>query len=325
MSWRGILSGVLPVIVAMAALACQAEPQPGPRAQRPAPPAPASPALPGSMAEPSGPAGLMLAAVNAERGAAPPLVADPLLAEVVQEYVDDLERRNLLPAGDVSKRIIDRLNDRGYKAYRVVISFAQIDGDFAAAVERWRAADEGTFRRFDQAELRDFALGTGTIHDQPLYLAVGAVRQQQHYEAETADLRSDLEKLRQEELRRVNSRRAEDRLPGLRRHPSLDLAAQNYAEDMLRRGFYGHYSPEGQDVGDRVRAARYLYRKVGENLASGQTSVAAVMDGWIESPDHLRNLLDREFQEIGIGFAAGPTRDGSYGFLWVQVFGQPRR
>ncbi len=34
-------------------------------------------------------------------------------------------------------------------------------------------------------------------------------------------------------------------------------------------------------------------------------------------------MLDRDFREIGIGFAAGPSRDGSYRFLWVQVFAAP--
>lgn len=338
MSPRRLLSGFLQALLALGAVACQAQPQPAPRQDgAPAVPSPFPPELPPESAPratspalealpPSDePVDLMLARVNADRGAAAPLVADKLLAEVVQDYVDELSRQNLLPSGDVSQRLIDRLNQRGYKAYRVVISFAQIGGDFAPAIERWRQGDRGTFQRLENGELRDFALGIGAVHDQPLYVAVGAVRQQQHYEAETADLRSDLEKLRQEELRRVNALRAERRREGLQRHPSLDLAAQSYAEDMLRRGFYGHYSPEGQDVGDRVRQARYLYRKVGENIASGQTSVGAVMSGWIDSPDHLHNLLDREFTEIGIGFAAGPTRDGSYGFLWVQVFGAPRR
>lgn len=314
----------------MGTLACQAEPQAPPR---PAPSVPASaaptagvPPAPAPLpTTPMAPAELMLAVANTGRAGARPLGADQLLSEVVQTYVDELSRRDLLPAGDVSKQLIERLNARGYKAYRIVISFAQIAGPFGPAVERWREGDAATFQRLENPELRDFALGIGEVHGQPLYVAVGAVRQQQFYEAETADLRSNLEKLRQEELRRVNNRRAEGRRRPLERHPSLDLAAQSYAEDMLRRGFYGHYSPEGQDVGDRVRAVQYVYRKVGENVASGQTSVEAVMEGWMESPDHLHNLLDPEFQDIGIGFAAGPTRGGSYGFLWVQVFGQPRR
>jgi len=331
----------------LGAIACQAEPPPAPSQPAPAPaesrPVPSQPAggpateqKPAPAPQDGAPAGayeetpagtpseMMLAAVNRERTLAPPLSADPLLAAVVQEYVDDLSRRGVLPSGDVSQRLIDRLNERGYKAYRVVISFAQIGGEFGPAIDRWKRGDRGTFQRLEHPELRDFALGVGAIHDHPLYVAVGAVRQQAHYAAETADLRGDLERLRQDELRRVNARRAESRRAPLQRHPSLDLVAQSYAEDMLKRGFYGHFSPEGEDVSDRVRAARYLYRKVGENIASGQTSVASVMQGWIESHDHLENLLDRDFQEIGIGFAAGPSADGSYSSLWVQVFGQPR-
>jgi uncharacterized protein YkwD len=314
---------LLPAAFAAAGLACWAE-QPE-RAESPEVPAHA-PVHPSAQTdERTDPTAVMLEVINAERGEGPPLEVDPLLWEVVQEYTEELTDLGSFPEGDTSEEILGRLNDHGYKAYRVVLSLAQLSGPAASAVVAWRRSDPESFERLRHPELRDFALGMGQLGGTPFYVAVGAVRQSEHYAEQSAELRRDLEKARQEELRLVNEVRAQRKLAPLRRHPSLDLAAQSYAEDMLRRGFYGHLSPEGEDVSDRVKAAGYAYRKVGENVASGQSSLQVVMAGWVESPGHLANMADPYFREIGLGFAAGPSRDGGYAFLWVQVFAQPRR
>ena len=281
----------------------------------------AGPAASASAAE------LLLQAVNRRReeSGGPALAIEPKLGAVVQAYVDELAQKNALPSAEVSQLLIGRLNDHGYHAYRVVVLFAQMEGDFDLVLESWRQRDPASFEKLLNPDLHDLALATGTVQGRPIYLAVGAVRQRDYYEAQSVDLRHDLEKVRREILRQVNEVRSEARVGGLVRHPSLDQVAQSYAEDMLQRGFYGHFSPEGEDVGDRVHKARFAYRKAGENVASGQPTIDAVMDAWVHSPEHYENLIDPEYQLIGIGFAAGPTRDGSYRFLWVQVFAQPRR
>jgi len=267
----------------------------------------------------------MMQAVNSERTQAgvPSLQHEDLLFAVVQEYADELSRQATLPSGDASQVLMGRLNDRGYRAYRLVLGLAQIAGPFPEVLQAWRKGDPAVYERMLPAELHDFALGIGEVRDSTFYIAVAAVRQREFYEAASAELRSDLEKARRDELRRVNALRAANGAATLSRHPTLDLIAQQYAEDMLARNFYGHFSPEGQDVGDRAEAARYAYREVGENIASGQSSVEAVMQGWVASPEHFENLLDPDFTQIGIGFAAGPGVQGGYRFLWVQVFGRP--
>lgn len=268
-------------------------------------------------------AALFQAAINADRAGLPFLDNDEVLTTVVQDYADELTRRHESPPGDVSQVLIERLNGSAYRPYRLVVGFAQMTGPFQQVLEAWRRGDPGTFERMKSPDLRNLALGLGKIDGQPFYLVVAAVRQSEHYAASSAGLRQDLEKLRKEMLGRVNEVRRSARARELRRHPSLDSIAQRYAEDMLSRGFYGHLSPEGQDVGDRAKAGHYAFCKVGENVASGQATVEKVVDGWVKSPEHYENLADRDFQEIGIGFAAGPSSDGGYRLLWVQVFGQP--
>jgi uncharacterized protein YkwD len=59
---------------------------------------------------------------------------------------------------------------------------------------------------------------------------------------------------------------------------------------------------------------------VAENIAAGQRTAPEVVDGWMNSPGHRKNILSRDVSQIGIGFATG----GEYGTMWVQVFGTPR-
>ncbi|HYG65600.1 MAG TPA: CAP domain-containing protein, partial [Thermoanaerobaculia bacterium] len=90
-------------------------------------------------------------------------------------------------------------------------------------------------------------------------------------------------------------------------------------EDMLARTFYSHETPEGIKAWDRVRAAGYEPDIVGENIAAGHIEVSEVMDAWMYSPGHRRNILDVRLRDIGIGVAVG-SHDHRYQILWVQDF-----
>ena len=54
---------------------------------------------------------------------------------------------------------------------------------------------------------------------------------------------------------------------------------------------------------------------VGENLAFAPTLEIA-HDGLMQSPGHRKNILEEEFERVGIGVIDG----GSYGRMFVQVF-----
>lgn len=103
--------------------------------------------------------------------------------------------------------------------------------------------------------------------------------------------------------------------------PRLNAAARLHTEDMVRRGFFSHENPDGRQVWDRALAAGYRYRRVAENIATDQRGAVEVVDGWMNSPGHRRNILDGELTQIGVGHALG----GSHGITWTQVFGTPRR
>ncbi|MCO1659147.1 CAP domain-containing protein [Pseudonocardia humida] len=117
----------------------------------------------------------------------------------------------------------------------------------------------------------------------------------------------------------TNVERARHGLPALTVDARLGAAAQDHSDDMVRRAFFSHDNPDGAQVWDRALARGYRYRKVAENIAAGQRSAADVVAGWMDSPGHRANILDRELTQIGVGHALG----GGYGTTWTQVFGTP--
>ncbi len=94
----------------------------------------------------------------------------------------------------------------------------------------------------------------------------------------------------------------------------LAEVAAGYARDMAVRGFFSHYSPEGESVADRVAEAGVPYRIVGENLALAVT-VEIAHEGLMESEGHRENIEHPEFRSLGVGVADTP-----YGLVVVQVF-----
>ncbi|MEV3973134.1 CAP domain-containing protein [Streptomyces sp. NPDC050698] len=115
----------------------------------------------------------------------------------------------------------------------------------------------------------------------------------------------------------TNRERARAGLPPLAADPSLTTAAQAHSADMVARAFYAHTAPDGSRPWDRAAAAGSTRRAVGENIACGQRSPAAVVEGWMHSPGHRANILTPGFTHIGVGLACG----GRAGMYWTQLLG----
>ncbi len=96
---------------------------------------------------------------------------------------------------------------------------------------------------------------------------------------------------------------------------NLASVARLHSEDMFKRGYFSHFSPEGKDVGDRLLENDIGYSYAGENLALAP-NVDRAHTGLINSPGHRRNILDPAFGKIGIGVVDG----GVYGKMFTQVF-----
>jgi uncharacterized protein YkwD len=103
----------------------------------------------------------------------------------------------------------------------------------------------------------------------------------------------------------------------------LTQAAVVHSDDMVAGNFFSHTGSNGSTVGDRVTAAGYAWRGVGENIAAGQGSVAVVVDGWMKSDGHCANLMNPAFRDIGVACIAG-SASNTYRTYWSQEFGTPR-
>jgi uncharacterized protein YkwD len=109
-------------------------------------------------------------------------------------------------------------------------------------------------------------------------------------------------------------------LTQLQENAKLDSAAQAKAEDMLRNQYFAHVSPQGINPWDFIKASGYNYIIAGENLAINFYTAEGVSDAWMNSPEHKANILNKDFQDIGIGIAAGDYH-GAKAMFVVQMFG----
>ncbi len=129
----------------------------------------------------------------------------------------------------------------------------------------------------------------------------------------------------------VNGARAEPRTCGAQRfsaapplawHPQLAQAALAHSRDMAQRDYFRHAGKDGSEVGDRAKRQGYEWRRIGENIATGQGSAAQAVAGWLASPGHCANIMNPEFTDSGAAYAVNTGSDTV--IYWTQVFGTPR-
>jgi uncharacterized protein YkwD len=121
-----------------------------------------------------------------------------------------------------------------------------------------------------------------------------------------------------EVLRLVNVERARAGCRALTVDSRLARAANAHSADMAANNYFSHTGRNGSSVATRVEAAGYSWSRVGENIAKGQPTPAAVMQAWMNSSGHRANILNCNFRNIGIGLAyAGRSP------VWTQDFATP--
>ena len=115
-----------------------------------------------------------------------------------------------------------------------------------------------------------------------------------------------------------NVERAKEKLPPLKHAPLLEVAAKGHARDMADRDLMTHDGSDGSTPSQRIVRAGYHYLTSGENVAKGYKTVPVVMQGWMDSPPHRKNVLG-DFTEIGVARVYG--EDGKP--FWCADFGKP--
>lgn len=155
----------------------------------------------------------------------------------------------------------------------------------------------------------------GVIEDSLTYFTIQpGSRESIPIDVEKAELTPD-EEGESQMFRLVNQERLKKGLPELSWEAEIVPIARAHAEDMWRRKYFGHLSPEGEDVGARLDKANIAYTLAGENLALAPT-VQTAHNGLMNSEGHRENILEEKFTKVAIGV----IDNGVYGKMFVQVF-----
>jgi uncharacterized protein YkwD len=132
----------------------------------------------------------------------------------------------------------------------------------------------------------------------------------------------------QDIINHTNSFRQAEGLQEVKPNPQLMEAAQDFAQFMASTDRYGH-TADGSTPAERAQQHGYNPCILSENIAyqyrtSGFTSeelAREFVQGWQESPEHRKNMLDPVVTEIGVGVA----RSEQTGYYYaVQMFGRPQ-
>jgi uncharacterized protein YkwD len=115
-------------------------------------------------------------------------------------------------------------------------------------------------------------------------------------------------------LRYVNAHRRGIGLPALLPNSFISSVALDHSRDMLTGKIpFGHDGFHGRI--DQIKHRLGSFHVAAENVASGPMGAREVVDGWLHSPGHRRNI-EGDFRLTGIGVAT--ARNGMVYF--TQIF-----
>jgi len=117
----------------------------------------------------------------------------------------------------------------------------------------------------------------------------------------------------------LNKQRARNGVGKLKRHRDLDKPSARHSKLMVRDKCFDHVCPGEDDLDERI--AGYLSEAVGgygygENIAWGSGSFGSprnIVRSWMKSEGHRRNILNPDFEHIGIGIVWGSPEGGLNG------------
>ncbi|MFZ2885465.1 MAG: CAP domain-containing protein [Candidatus Moraniibacteriota bacterium] len=121
-------------------------------------------------------------------------------------------------------------------------------------------------------------------------------------------------------IRYVNEARSKEGLLELATSEKLTEVAKAKVNDMVTNHYFAHTSPAGLTPWHWFETVGYDYRYAGENLAINFITAESEQAAWMNSPTHRKNIMNVNYQEIGVAVAAGEV-NGTLGIIAVQEFG----
>jgi len=125
-----------------------------------------------------------------------------------------------------------------------------------------------------------------------------------------------------EVARMVNASREKVHASPLILDSALTRAAELKAQDMLARAYFEHVSPDGTMPWEWINKNEYQFQSMGENLAMDFTTGESAHLALMRSDTHRTNILEKRYQNIGIGVATGNFAGRETNIL-VEFFAAP--
>ncbi|HBF0843831.1 TPA: sporulation protein [Clostridioides difficile] len=114
----------------------------------------------------------------------------------------------------------------------------------------------------------------------------------------------------------VNVERAKAGLNPLTLDSSISNVATKKSQDMIDNNYFSHNSPTYGSPFDMLKKFGVSYKTAGENIAMGQKTPKEVVNAWMNSEGHRKNIMNPNFSKIGVGVAQ--KSGGS--IYWTQIF-----
>ena len=121
-------------------------------------------------------------------------------------------------------------------------------------------------------------------------------------------------------IQMVNESRKSAGILPVEENEILSQIAAEKLSDMVEKKYFAHYSPSGISPWYWFEKNKYDYKYAGENLAINFETVEEQHDAWMKSPTHRKNILNPNYQQIGVAVAAGDI-SGQTSIIAVQEFG----
>ncbi|MGB0552295.1 MAG: CAP domain-containing protein [Alphaproteobacteria bacterium] len=128
-------------------------------------------------------------------------------------------------------------------------------------------------------------------------------------------------------LDEINALRRQHGLAPVRLEPRLTVEARAHARDMARHDYLDTHLPNGDKFETRLNRAGYTYKRMFVKLAAGFPTPLGVVARWASQKATRRQLLDKRFADVGLGYAAKPVSRSTerLDHFWVLTLAEPSR
>jgi len=113
----------------------------------------------------------------------------------------------------------------------------------------------------------------------------------------------DVKAIENEIARLVNVERSKQGLRALTMNWELSRVARYKSQDMIDKNYFAHNSPTYGTPFQMMQHFGITYSAAGENIAYGQRTAQEVMTAWMNSSGHRANILNANYNQIGVGVA----------------------